>query len=234
MLFRSLDDGIEYFHVTVPASILVAGEDIELTLTINTGGSTRTPVTRKINVIKYAKNILASNLGETDKTLAKDMLAYVKAACVYAGNQDETIDTIDAILGNHTVAPNLGTAVQNTQGLASAALLLNDKPAFVFFPELANGEAKYDLNAYKFTINGVSVAAEITEVNGKTALVVSTYAYAMCETVNYTIEGTEISGAYNLAAYYNGVKGNANTAALVKALYQYSLSAKAYKAEKTA
>ncbi len=230
----TLDNGLEYWHITVEAGLLGACDEIELVTTVNVGGTVREDATRKINVVKYAKNVLAANLGETTDKLAKDMLAYVKAACVYAGNQDATIDAIDAILGDYAVTSDLGTAVQNTQGLASAALLLNDKPAFVFFPELVNGEAKYDLNAYKFTVNGVSVAAEISEVNGKTALVVYTYAYAMCETINYTIEGTEISGAYNLAAYLNGVKDNANTAALVKALYQYSLSAKAYKAEKTA
>ena len=230
----TLDNGLTYWHITVKAGLLGACEEIELVTTVDVGSEVREDATRKINIIKYAKNVLAANLGETTDKLAKDMLAYVKAACVYAGNQDETIDAIDAILGNYAVAPEMGEAVQSTDGLASAALLLNDKPAFVFFPELENGEAKYDLNAYKFSVNGLSLSAEITEVNGKTALVVYTYAYAMCETINYTIEGTEISGAYNLAAYLNGVKDNANTAALVKALYQYSLTAKAYKAEKTA
>ena len=229
----TLDNGMTYWHITVNAGLLGAGDEIELVTTIDVGNSTLMDATRKINVVKYAKNVLAANLGDTTDKLVKDMLAYVKAACVYANDKAETVAAIEAIIGaNYTVAPEIAEAVANVDGLASAALLLGDKPAFVFFPELdGEGNPKYDLNAYKFSIDGCYAKTEITEIEGKTAFVVSTYAYAMSETVTYTIEGTEISGAYNLAAYLQGVQGNTNTVALVKALYAYSLAAKTYKTE---
>ena len=229
----TLDNGLTYWHVTVAAGILGAGDEIELITTVDVGNKVYLNATRNINVVKYAKNVLAANLGATTDKLVKDMLAYVKAACVYAGNKAETVAAIEAIIGaDYTVAPEVAEAVANVDGLASAALLLGDKPAFVFFPELdGEGNPKYDLNAYKFSIDGCYAKTEITEIEGKTAFVVSTYAYAMSETVTYTIEGTEISGAYNLAAYLQGVQGNTNTVALVEALYAYSLAAKTYKTE---
>ena len=232
----TLDNGLEYWHITVEAGLLGAGDEIELVTTVNVGGTARLDATRKINVVKYAKNVLAANLGATTDKLVKDMLAYVKAACVYAGNKAETVAAIEGIIGKYyTVNPTVATAVASTEGLASAALLLGDRPAFVFYPELdENGDARYDLNAYKFAIGSTTIETEIDEINGKTAIVVSTFAYAMTETVTYTIEGTEISGAYNLAAYLQGVQGNTNTVALVEALYAYSLAAKAYKTEQVA
>ena len=222
-----------YWHITVNAGLLGAGDEIELVTTVNVGGTARMDATRKINVVKYAKTVLASNLGETNEKLAKDLLAYVKAACVYAGDKAETVAAIEAIIGaDYTVNPEVAEAVASTAGLKSASLLLGEKPAFVFFPELdEEGNARYDLNAYRFSIDGCYAKTEITEIEGKSAFVVYTYAYAMSETVTYTINGTEISGAYNLAAYLQGVQGNTNTVALVKALYAYSLAAKTYKTE---
>ena len=71
----------------------------------------------------------------------------------------------------------------------------------------------------------------VATVNGKTAILVYTYAYAITDTVTYTVEGTDIVGEYNLAAYlaFAGTQGDALTN-LVKALWQYSDAAKAYNA----
>ena len=65
---------------------------------------------------------------------------------------------------------------------------------------------------------------------------VYTYAFAMTMDVTYTIEGTDISGEYNLAAYlaHANTLDNDNLVALVKALWQYSESAMAYKTEQAA
>ena len=223
----TLDNGLEYWHITVEAGLLGAGDEIELVTTINVGGSVREDATRKLSVVKYAKTVLANNPTETNATLVKDMLAYVKAACVYANDKAETVTAINAIIGeDYAVASAEGEVVESTEGLASVQLLLGDKPAFVFTP---NGE--YDINAYKFTIGTTTVKTEITKIDGKDVILVYTYAYAMTNTVNYTIEGTEISGAYNLAAYlaHEKAAGHANTVALVEALWQYSVAAKAYK-----
>ncbi len=223
----TLDNGLTYWHYTVEAGLLGAGDEIELITTVNTGGTTRMDATRRISVVKYAKTVLANNPTETNATLVKDMLAYVKAACVYANDKAETVAAINAIIGeDYAVAPSVGEVVESTEGLASVQLLLGDKPAFVFTP---NGE--YDINAYKFSADGTSLKTEIAEIDDKQVIIVYAYAYAMTYTVNYTIEGTEVSGAYNLAAYlaHEKAAGHANTVALVEALWQYSVAAKAYK-----
>ncbi len=228
----TLADGNKYYRVAISSGLITAGDEIELVVKINGGGGTAVSATRKISVVKYAKTLLASNPTETNANLVKDMLAYVKAACEYANDKAETVAAINAIIGeNYEVNPVVGEAVQKVDGLSGASLLLGDKPAFVFTP---NGE--YDINAYKFAIGGTAATTEITEIGGKQVIVVYAYAYAMTETVTYTIEGTEISGAYNLAAYlaHETEAGNANTVALVNALCQYSNAAKAYKAEQAA
>lgn len=240
----TLDNGLEYWHVTVAAGLLGAGNEIELVTTINVGGNAREDATRRISIVKYAKTVLASNPTETEAKLVKDMLAYVKAACVFASetmgvNTDATVAAVEAVIGtDYAVAPDTTAEVkQSTDGLASAALLLGDKPAFVFYPELdGEGNPKYDLNAYKFAIGDHTVNTVITEIDGKTAIMVYTYAFAMTMDVTYTIEGTEISGEYNLAAYlaHANTLGNDNLVALVKALWQYSESAMAYKTEQAA
>ncbi len=221
-------DDVAYYHVAINGGLTTAGDELELVVTINAGGSSKATATRKISIVKYAKNLLASNPTEVEADLTKDMLAYVKAACVYANEKAETVAAINAIIGeDYEVATASGEAVQNVDGLSGAYLLLGDKPAFVF---TTNGE--YDASAYKFAIGDTTVK---TEVDGN-VIYVYTYAYAMTETVTYTIEGTEISGAYNLAAYlaHEREAGNADTVALVEALWQYSDAAKAYKAEQAA
>lgn len=240
----TLDNGLEYWHITVAAGLLGAGNEIELVTTINVGGNAREDATRRISIVKYAKTVLASNPTETEAKLVKDMLAYVKAACVFASetmgvNTDATVAAVEAVIGtDYAIAPDTTAEVkQSTDGLASAALLLGDKPAFVFYPELdGEGNPKYDLNAYKFAIGDHTVNTVITEIEGKTAIMVYTYAFAMTMDVTYTIEGTEISGEYNLAAYlaHANTLDNDNLVALVKALWQYSESAMAYKTEQAA
>ena len=236
----TLDDGIEYFHVAISSGLLNAGDEILLVTTINGGSNIPVSATRRLNAVKYAKNLLASNPTEVEEKLVKDMLAYVKAACVYANDKAETVAAIEAVIGaDYTVTPDTSLeAKQTTAGLSSAALLLGDKPAFVFYPELDEaGNAKYDLSAYKFAIGNTTVNTETAIVGGKAAILVYTYAYAMTETVTYTIEGTEISGEYNLAAYLANamtLENSDSLVSLVKALWQYAESAKAYKTEQAA
>ena len=240
----TLDNGLEYWHITVEAGLLGAGDEIELVTTINVGGSAREDATRKLSIVKYAKTVLASNPTETEAKLVKDMLAYVKAACVFASetmdvNTDATVAAVEAIIGtDYAVAPDTSAEVkQSTDGLASATLFLGDMAAYVFYPELdGEGNPKYDLNAYKFAIGDHTVNTVITEIEGKTAIMVYTYAFAMTKTVTYTIEGTDISGEYNLAAYlaHANTLDNDSLVALVKALWQYSESAMAYKTEQAA
>ena len=56
------------------------------------------------------------------------------------------------------------------------------------------------------------------------------YAYAMADTITYSIKGTDIKGEYNIKAYYEFAltKGEA-LANLTERLWKYAESANAYR-----
>ena len=216
-------DGKDYYHIEKDVSVIDAGE--AMTLVVKSDVQTQS---WEIDVLTYASAIINGSFNTVEKTLAKNILYYVRAAYDYAAeaNSTEVIKKINTILDDDAVAPTIGEAVESTNGLDGAGLLLGDKPAFYFIPTM-------DASLYTFTVNGAKVTTEITTVNGKTAILVYTYAYAITETVSYTIQGTEISGQYNLAAYHAFATNRADgkLVALVNALWQYSESAAAYKAQ---
>ena len=53
----------------------------------------------------------------------------------------------------------------------------------------------------------------------------------MLENVTYTIDGTDISGEYNLSAYLEFARGDAALESLVLRLMKYAESADAYRAK---
>ena len=215
-------DGVLYLHIEREIAVGSAADSFVLIVESDVQQQRWT-----LDVISYAKTIVDGNYTATEKTLAKDILAYVRATYVYTAgaNTDATVKAINAIIGaGYSVEPTVGEANESTEGLLGAGLYLGDKPAFYF-------QTEYDPAAYTFTVNGAKVNTEVTTVNGKTAILVYTYAYAITDTVTYTVEGTDIVGEYNLAAYlaFAGTQGDALTN-LVKALWQYSDAAKAYNA----
>lgn len=215
-------DDVTYLHIEKDIAVGSAADSFVLIVESDVQQQRWT-----LDVISYAKTIVDGSYTTTEKTLAKDILAYVRATYVYANgeNTEAAVKSINAIIGaDYAVDPTVGEAKASTEGLLGAGLLLGDKPAFYF-------QTEYDAAAYTFTVNGAKVTTEVTTVNGKTAVLVYTYAYAITETVTYTVEGTDITGEYNLAAYLAFAEGEGDAlAGLVKALWQYSDAAKAYKA----
>lgn len=216
--------GVKYWHVEKQIGVNEAGRSFALVVESDVQGQTW-----NLGVISYADTIVNGNYNNAEKTLAKDILAYVRAAYVYENTADmkDVCNAIDKVIGeDYAVNPTTTEAKESINGLSGAGLLLGSKPAFYFIPE-------HDAANYTFTVNGAAVTTEITTVEGKTAILVYTYAYAITDTVTYTVSGTDISGEYNLSAYLsfaNGT-GNASLVDLVNALWQYSDSAKAYKAQ---
>lgn len=213
-------DGVTYLHIEKDIAVGSAADSFVLIVESDVQQQRWT-----LDVISYAKTIVDGNYTATEKTLAKDILAYVRATYVYVNgeNTEAAVKSINAIIGaDYAVDPTVGEAKASTEGLLGAGLLLGDKPAFYF-------QTEYDPAAYTFTVNGAKVNTEVTTVDGKTAILVYTYAYAITETVTYTVEGTDITGEYNLAAYLAFAEGEGDAlAGLVKALWQYSDAAKAY------
>ena len=223
--------GVDYLHIEFEIGVLDAGETFELTV-----ASAAQRQRWSLGVISYADTVIGGSYTDTTKTLARDILAYIREAYLYAKSENvDTVKTqIDAIIGaDYAVAPDTAAdAKQSVDGLDGAGLVLGNRPAFYFLPELdSEGETVYDATAYKFAVDGTSVRTEVTTIEGKTAILVYTYAFAITDTVTYTVDGTDISGEYNLAAYLEFASGDEALLSLVKALWQYSDAARAYRDE---
>ena len=220
----TLEDGKEYYLISVPMPASEAAKDIVLKATITVDGKDYSG-TWTMSIPKYATKVLSSDATETEKTLVKDVLAYINSAYLYFNKT--TVSAIDEILGTYKGTLDTTTPETNaTVGLKGATLVLEATPALRFY--LADDA---DKNAYTFYVNGGKVAAkEGTDKTG-TYLEVSLYAYKMCETVTYKINGVE-SGSYHIGEYYEYAKTleNANLTALVENFWIYCQSAKAYKA----
>ena len=165
------------------------------------------------------------------------MLSYVKASYEYFATVGQVTPEacakatakINAIIGENydeNNAPEMkDEAVLDVEGLSKATVSLGAKISFVFYPT-------EDAEKYTFTIGGAKLETEIAEGG---YIIVTTYAYAIKETVEYTVEGTDISGSYNLKAYYDYMVGEGNGSAeliaLVERLFKYSESCEAYRNE---
>ena len=134
---------------------------------------------------------------------------------------------IDAILGENYDANNApaveGSATVEAVGLKSATFVLDGTPAMRFY--LADGA---DASEYAFFINGIRVKTE-TSADGK-YIDIDVYAYALCETVTYTIDGAE-SGSFHIRAYYEWSKtqNNENLVNLTARFWKYLQSARDFR-----
>lgn len=227
--------GSKYYRIS--KRILVGNACDEFSLTIEMQvfeGKTHT-ASWTLGIISYVQKILDGNYTNTEKTLVRDILSYIRAAYEYAELDEKDVARIDAIIGENyddSIKPDTDVdAAFDVDGLSSAALELGDAPSFRFYID-----GNYDAAAYRFTVNGNAVKGEVMTDGERTYIRVSLYAYAMTDTVSYTIDGTDISGEYNLKSYYDFAKaeGSDTLVRLVERLWKYSESAAFYKAEVTA
>ena len=223
-------DGKYYYLVKVALGSSEAAKEIKLIANVS-AGDVNAVATFTFSIPEYAKKLIASG-SEVEKTLIKDVLSYIRAAYVYFNTEDaEAIAKIDAILGENYDESNVptlnGSAEAPSTGLKSAMYILNAIPTIRFH---ITGEA----GAYAFYVNGVKLKTkEGTDENG-TYLEMDVYAYAMSETISYTINGVE-SGSYHINCYYTFVttdaayKDNAELINLVARFAKYCESAAAYR-----
>ena len=194
------------------------------------------------SIVKYANLVLNDTEStEVEKTLVKDILSYVRSAYIYfkRENAADVKAKIDAVIGadyDTTARPTDMEAAQVGGGFDSATFRLDAKPSFVFYHETdAEGKLVYDVEAYRFTQNEKPLVASKTTVDGRACIVITIYAYAIDDNISYSIDGTEISGEFNIKAYYEFAKTQNNDALvnIVERLWRYSESAEAYKIEAT-
>ena len=229
-------DGKTYYILPTEVAASEAAEDIVLVITL-TYGEDSFSGKWTLGVVKYAEKALGTVETETTKTMLRDMLSYVRASYAYFATVgtvtpeacEIATKKIDSIIGKNydlTAAPEMAEdAVLNIAGLNGATVSLGAKISFVF-------SITEDAEKYTFTMGGAKLETEIVPGN---CIVVTTYAYAVRETIEYTVEGTDITGSYNLKAYYEYMAGEGNGSeellALVERLFKYSESAEAYRNE---
>ena len=216
----------EYYLVKISLDAKSAARDVVLRANVNIGDKSATG-TFTFSIIKYAEKILADG-SDVEKTLVKDVLSYVRAAYAYFKTEDaETVSRINAILGENydeNNAPAIeGSTTVEASGLKSATFSLDGTPNMRFY--LADGA---DASKYSFFIDGTRVKTE-TSADG-TYIDIDVYAYALCETVTYTVDGVE-SGSFHIGAYYEWSKTQNNEALvnLVARFWKYLQSARAYR-----
>ena len=189
-----------------------------------------------VDPIGYLERLTARN-NDTLTALVKDILSYARSAYAYAGitAYESVAARIDQIIGEDydgSSVPAFAQTALDTDGLDSARLSIGSSPAFIFYPETDDSGAPiYDPSLYTFTVKGYRVKAEQqTDEDGKVYFLVKTFAYAFDDTVEYTVAGTDISGSYNLSAYYEFAKGlgDATLVKMLERLCKYAESAESY------
>ena len=232
-------DGKQYYHFTKELAASEAAEDVTVSVKILLTNGEEAKANYTLGIIKYATKVLDGNYSDVEKDLMRDMLSYIRIAYVYfdSADKDEVKTKIDAIIGEDY---DLGS-LPNTEmtrgdisyGLDGATMELSAKPAFRFYPETyEDGSFVYNLDSYVFKIGERSLSKECcTDSSGKTYFKITVYAYGMCETVNYEIQGTDIKGNYNIGNYYeHALSGeDALLVGVVERLWKYSESAGAYR-----
>ena len=220
--------GVQCYVVPTRVAVNEAGKDITLSVSIAAEGRSYT-VEKRASIIDYLVRLIEDNSIPEATTLAKDILSYIRAAYVFAEGDSEVRDRIDGIIGTDYDAANMPTEIEkreSTEGLYSAAMQLGASPAFLLYI----GEG-YPAEQFEIRVDGGIPETEIvTNSEGRTYIKVTMYAYAMAEVISYTIDGTDISGEYNIKAYYEFARGESEALAnLTARLWRYAESARAYR-----
>ena len=215
-----LDDGKSYYHLTVSLPAAEAARDIVLTASVSfldssiTGSFTMT-------VPKYAAKLMANGT-EVEKTLARDVLSYVKAAYEYFSdfNTPEEIERVcalvESIIGDYEGTPVSVGTVNTVAPVTAVTLNLSSKPTIRFY--VSNTSVEFFLGDRKLSV--------VKGNDGESAYVeLNVYAFALCETITYTG-----GGSYHISDFLKGAEGK-DYEAVAKAFVKYTESAKAYREE---
>lgn len=222
----TLTDGKQYYHLQILLPSSEAARTVTLVADVTCPDSVASG-TFTFSIPKYAE-IMTVDGSSIEKTLVKDVLSYIRAAYDYFNvNDGGAMAKINAILGTgydetYTFTVE-GSDVPPSVGLSAVTFSLNSTPAIKFY--ISNGA---DPAKYSFYIGNRPLTTK-TDKDG-TYIEMDVYAYAMCETVTYTIDGVE-SGSYHINSYYEWSKTQDDTklVKLVERFWRYCQSARIYK-----
>lgn len=182
-----------------------------------------------VGLIEYAKaGLLGSEWTEAEKAMVSSMLSFTKAAYSYFASVEELdsakVTALEAKLEglasdtDYTVP----AAENNTVGLSGATVNIGSEIKIFFFPK--EGFAP---ESFSFKIGDTALTPEVKD--GRIEL--SIPHYMLGEAIEYTVEGAEGVGAYNLSTYYTYMAGEGEGSELlldlVEKLLAYVSAAKA-------
>ena len=218
-----------YHHIKVPLDACDADREIKLTVTLNEGDGTKVG-TFTLSTVKYVQKLLSGNESDTTKKLAKDILAYVNSAKKFFG--EESSEKIENILSGYNADFSPVPAENTAKGLKYVSFVLGAKPSVRFY--MADG---YSASDFTFTRGEKTLSFKTGSDKNGSYMEISTSAYAMIDTVVYTVNGIAGEGKYNLSAYCDYVKNEYNQEDkallldLAEKFYIYCESAAAYRRE---
>ena len=216
-----------YYLMKTPVAAAEGLREVKLVATINAEGNTITG-SFTISIPKYAKKVLESS-SDIEKQIVRDVLSYIRAAYNYFDPTNaDAITVIDSIIGarydeTSPYAPEGSTV--DPSGLKAATFSLDSTPALkLYLPDGA------DASKYSFKINGRDVEFNVGSDSIGTYAKMDIYAYTICETVTYYVDGTE-GGSYNIASYHAWAKtqNDESLVNLVERFWKYSQSARDYR-----
>ena len=209
-------NGSDYYRFEIELPSPSTARNIVLDVTLSVGESDYTG-SFTMSVPKYAKKVITSGT-TVEKTLAKDVLAYVKEAYKYfttLNDQAEitrVVNLIDSIIGNYSSEPATTGVTSDADGVRSVTLNLDAKPTIRFYVTDMSLTFKIGNKVLKTVKNEAEKYIEL-----------DVYAYALCETITY---GN--GGSYHISSFIEGA--GAEEKALVNAFVKYTESAAAYRA----
>ncbi|MBQ3015935.1 MAG: hypothetical protein IJD79_04060 [Clostridia bacterium] len=223
-------DGNDYYRAKVELPSSEAARNIRLVAIITANGKDYKG-SWTVNIPKYAEKIIEEGT-ETEVQLVRDVLSYIRAAYAYFDKTDDAaMAKIETLLGegydeNNKPAFN-GSAEEPTVGLKGVTFVLDAVPAIKFY--ISESAEKYE-----FYSNGEKLNANLGSDAKGEYLEVDVYAYAMSETITYTIDG-DLAGSYHINSYYTFVttddkyKNDSELINLVERFARYCESAAKYR-----
>ena len=216
-------ENAEYYLVSIKLDSAAAAKDIKLMAAVKFGDKTANG-TFTFSIPKYAAKVLKDeNATEIEKTLVKDVLAYVQSAYNYFvdyNTADEIarvnaiVDELLALGGDYFGEPTIsGTTAKDNGGIVTSVTLnLDYKPTIRFYVTDTNVEFKI----------GNTVLNTVKDVEGK-YVELDVYAYALAETITFG-DG----GSYHISDFLEKSAG-ADHENLVACFIKYIESAAAYR-----
>ena len=192
----TLSDGKDYYLASIPLASSDAAMDVKLVATVSSADATAT-ASFTFSIPKYAMKVLKNESAtKVEKTLVKDVIAYVQAAYNYfvEFNTEEEIARVNAIAdsilafgGDYDGTPVSSGATNTVSPVTAVTLNLDAKPSIRFY--VTDTNVTFYSNGRKLsTVSGSDENGNYVELD--------VYAYALAGTITYG-EG----GSYHVSSF---------------------------------